>query len=83
MSAPTRAAINLGVIAIHLCGPDNYERWCLSEMLDALTNDPPDMDTARAAVRDGLDHAYRDGFTETRVEVQFLAEANRCLGGVQ
>lgn len=79
---PAAIALRLAESAERIGDPQdspNYERITCAEIVEHLTQDPPNVCAAAEAALDGVGHAYLPGFTETRAEATLCAAIAEIL----
>ncbi len=78
--SPVAIARALAGLTTGLTADVNYERVCLQEVHLYLSQDPPNLDKARDELRQGMAHAFRQGWREDeRPEAWLVAACAQLL----
>ena len=62
---------------------DNYERDCLAEAHKYLSQEPPNIQSAKSEFADGVAHSFRAMHKESRPEAWLVAACNELLRDVK
>jgi len=82
---PSNVAIARALCAlpINTSELDNYERDCLAEAHEYLSQDPPNIQAAKSEFADGVAHSFRAMHKESRPEAWLVAACNELLRNVK